>query len=674
MVSQPAISNSCVRPFAAFFFCLLGVFSLTAAENDCAAGEVDCKAEIRLRARKPVRLISRSEKNTAGSYREIPLADAPEAALSERASDVLQRQTGVQVNRAGAPGTQSLLGLRGSTPEQVEYFIEGLPVPKPYAAPLNLESLPLPLFRSVEIFPSFIPAELPAANIGGAMNFRLRDAESAKYLTQVTGSSLAATAVSGARVTADSLHFAAVEQSRSIYTYPDNNGTAENTADDRRLRRQNEDFSRFGYTGFLRTRVSGWEVSGLADLSRFDRGLPGTQGLPLLQVRRNEERGAVSLKASRRAGIHELQFFGSAGFDRAEIHDPARELIAQTSERQESPQLSAGLGYNLSGSSLSSGIYLRGRFQEISRNAEFLSARSEVQAAWSGAFDPGVMRLAIQLAGTASEDDAATNAFYASAARRFNAGGLSGSALAALRPLAFFSTKTETLLEIYAQVSSAYRAPSLYERFGDNIFVTPSENLKNEQALTNAAGIRGSASCPFGLICSWRSEAWLTGAHDYILFTQNSARTLIAVNASSAQIRGVENELMLNLPGIFLAAVRYTWLDARDYGNVPYYQDKFLPLRPRHHASATLSFFYRSWRFTSVTELRGAIYRDRYNSYGYYLASRLTTDAGVDYIITGTARHTLNFTVKNLTDNQETDIIGYAVPGRYFLVKWTAEF
>jgi hypothetical protein len=39
-------------------------------------------------------------------------------------------------------------------------------------------------------------------------------------------------------------------------------------------------------------------------------------------------------------------------------------------------------------------------------------------------------------------------------------------------------------------------------------------------------------------------------------------------------------------------SLRYTYLDARDYGSIPYYQDKYLPFRPRHHAVATLTLIF----------------------------------------------------------------------------------
>ena len=179
LTALPHVISSRISRVAVWAFVVFAAHG-TAAQNmlNCQPGEIDsgkCSVLSLKKSRRPIRLLSRSEIRAAGNYREIPLADAPEAALSERASDVLQKQTGVQVNRAGAPGTQSILGVRGSTPDQVEYFLEDMPLPKPYNAPLNLETLPLPLLKSVEIFPSFIPSHLPAVNLGGALNFRLRD-------------------------------------------------------------------------------------------------------------------------------------------------------------------------------------------------------------------------------------------------------------------------------------------------------------------------------------------------------------------------------------------------------------------------------------------------------------------------------------------------------------------
>lgn len=641
-----------------------------------------CQVMSLKKSRRPIKLVARGEIKAAGAYREIPLADAPEASLSERASDVLQKQTGVQVNRAGAPGTQSLLGIRGSGPEQVEYFLEGMPVPKPYNAPLNLETLPLPLFQAVEIFPSFIPSHLPAANIGGAMNFRLRAprGQDTEYLTQVTATTLLGNTVSLARLTDASLHYINFEQSRNRYTYLNNNGTTENTADDRNEWRNNEDFSRIGYTGFTRFAAEKWKFSALLDIHHSERGLPGVENLPLFKVRKTDDRASVAMSARRALGERQsVTLFSALTLDRSETSDPDRELLFAVRDKSLSPQAMAGASYGFRSESVDVGLHVRGKYQTIVLNDTRIAERAEGQGAISAAYDRSLFRVAAQASGTLGRDAAGDTAFYATPAKTFIQQGGSASGLLGLRPLHLWgidqsAPDAENFLEIYGQVSSAYRAPSLYERFGDNIFVTPSANLKSEQALTNAAGIRGAFRCFGAFACSLRSEVWLTGAHDYILFTQNSARTMIAVNASSAQIWGVENEAVVNWPGRALLALRYTYLDARDYGNIPYYQDNFLPLRPRHHAVGALTLFYADFRLISTLEYRGAVFRDRYNSYVYYLASKVLLDAGIDYIFENGARHTVNFTVKNITDNRDVDLIGYTVPGRYFLVKWMAQW
>lgn len=643
---------------------------------DCP--NTDCHPK--LRQKTPIRLIARSAVKSAGNYREIPLADTPEAALSERASDVLQKQTGVQLNRAGAPGTQSLLGIRGSSPDQVEYFLENMPLPKPYNAPLNLETLPLPLFRSVEIFPSFIPAHLPASNIGGAMNFRLRDCASTCYLAQGYGNSLLGSGIVVSRLDAHSLHFANMEQSRNRYRYLNNNGTPENPEDDQTLTRENEDFTRIGYTGFMRMRAGNWKIQGLLDLNDAERGLPGVENQPLRAVRKRDGRYSTAFAAEHGlSAAHRMVYFASATLDYAAVTDPQLELFFARGQKSHSPQFLGGVTYAFGSEHLELGLHARGKYQSVVLNGAEIAERREVQGVAIAAYDRSLMRVAVQASATSSEDRAAANVFFASAAQKFYQRGTGASGLIALRPLFFFKTGSDPVqekvnLELYAQASSVYRPPSLYERFGDNVFVTPSEKLGSETAVTNAAGVRGALPCGFNITCSLRSEVFLIGARDYILFTQNSARTLIAVNASSARIFGVENELLLNLPERFMLSLRYTYLDAQDYGSIPYYQGKYLPLRPRHHAVAVLTVLVESLRLIGSVEYRGAIFRDRYNSYFYYLPSKTLVDLGVDFLFGRAARQMLNVTVKNVLNDQNPDILGYTLPGRYVLAKWTAEW
>ncbi|WP_041948574.1 TonB-dependent receptor plug domain-containing protein [Turneriella parva] len=638
----------------------------------------ELRVQAKLKRIKPIRLISSSDARAAGSYREIPLATAAEAPLSERASDVLQKQTGVQVNRAGAPGTQSVLAIRGMSPDQVEYFIEGVPLPRPLATPPNLEMLPLPLFSAVDIYPSFVPSHLPGANIGGALNFRLLrpEGESARYLTQVSQNSLLGTSVIAARQTGSSLNFVSFEQSRNRYEYVSNNGTPENRSDDRVLQRLNEDFTRAGYTGFGTLAAGKWQIAGLADFYHSDRGIPGVQNLPIESARRSEQRMSGAVKAARPLSeTLNVQLIATTSFDRSELTDPKRELIAATRQLSESPQLLAGASLAFRTNTVDAAVHTRAKYQSIAVDRGNIAARHEGQGTANAAYDTSLFRVAAQTGFTATQDNAAQNAFYASRETVFSTTGVSASGFVALRPLALFDASADrSALEVYAQATSAFRSPTLYERFGDGLFVTASEFLRSERAITNAAGVRGALNCPASIICSWRSEAWLTGAKDFILFTQNSSRTLIAVNASSAQIAGLENEVQLHLPEKFLLSLRYTYLDARDYGSIPYYQDKYLPFRPRHHAVATLTLLFGQLRSITSAEFRGAVFRDRYNSYGFYLPSKILVDSGIDYTLSSGATHILNFTVKNITDDRETDFIGYPLPGRYYLVRWTAQY
>jgi hypothetical protein len=423
---------------SSLLFAMIGQSYLHAAES----GET-AEYQSKLRRTKPIRLISSPDVRAAGSYREIPLANAPESPLSERVSDILQKQTGVQVNRAGAPGTQSVLAIRGMSPDQVEYFIEGIPLPRPLTTPPNLESLPLPLFDSVEIYPSFVPSHLPGANIGGALNFRLTkpEGEAPRYLTQVSQNSLLGTSIAAGRQSGGSLNFFSFEQSRNRYSYISNNGTVENPADDRALTRKNEDFTRVGYTGFGVLAQGKWQIAGLADLYHSERGVPGVQNLPIEAVRRSEQRLSGAVKASRPLNeTTSVQLIASTSLDRSHLSDQNREIIAAAQQLSLSPQIVAGASLGYRTQAVDAAVNTRGRYQSIAIDRGEIANRYEGQTTLNAAYDTDLFRVAGQVGITLNHDRAAQNAFYASREISFNTTGYSASGLVAIRPLAVLRT------------------------------------------------------------------------------------------------------------------------------------------------------------------------------------------------------------------------------------------
>ena len=474
---SPATCSKATRglaPIVVLLTCVLpGVLSAEAAVKDCSAVADDpsCTVPVR-KIRKPIRLISRPEQSAAGNYREIPLADTPEAAISERASDVLQKQTGVQLNRVGAPGTQSFLGLRGSNPDQVEYFIEDMPLPRPYNSPLNLEATPVPLFRAVEIFPSFVPSHLPATNLGGALNFRLREltAGDVSYLTQVSANSLLGSSAALARLSEEQLHFINFEQSRNRYRYLNNNGTTENSGDDRTELRQNEDFTRIGYTGFYRKKLGRSRILALVDLMHSDRGLPGTVNLPLTAVRKADDRASLAMQYKTQLNErHSVQLTGAATLDHSDISDPQREALNQLRQQSLSPQLIAGATYAFRTREIDAALHARGRYQSVTIGESRIGKRQEMQAALNAAWDYGLFRLAAQTGATMGNDHAAANAFFASAEKTIEQKGLSASGIAALRPrpVAFKAAIAQALRQnVWPLIEKGAVQPVIHSTFG----------------------------------------------------------------------------------------------------------------------------------------------------------------------------------------------------------------
>ncbi|HTL52896.1 MAG TPA: TonB-dependent receptor plug domain-containing protein, partial [Planctomycetota bacterium] len=103
---------------------------------------------------------------------QIELKQATESLDS--VSDELEKTVGVTVRRLGGLGSFSTLSIRGSTPQQVEIFWDGVPLNRADSGLTNLEDIPMDLIERVEIYRGAAPAQFGAAGIGGVVNLVTR--------------------------------------------------------------------------------------------------------------------------------------------------------------------------------------------------------------------------------------------------------------------------------------------------------------------------------------------------------------------------------------------------------------------------------------------------------------------------------------------------------------------
>ena len=78
--------------------------------------------------------------------------------------EILERTVGVQVRNFGGLGDLSTISIRGSTAEQVEIFLDGIPLNRALGGGVDLSTLPLGNVERVEVYRGTAPAGLALSN------------------------------------------------------------------------------------------------------------------------------------------------------------------------------------------------------------------------------------------------------------------------------------------------------------------------------------------------------------------------------------------------------------------------------------------------------------------------------------------------------------------------------
>jgi len=92
--------------------------------------------------------------------------------------DLLQREAGVHVMRAGGLGDYLGISLRGASESQVDVYVDGVLQNQASDAALYLSDWDLARVERVEVYKGLAPEDLPGAPLGGAINIITRGSAS----------------------------------------------------------------------------------------------------------------------------------------------------------------------------------------------------------------------------------------------------------------------------------------------------------------------------------------------------------------------------------------------------------------------------------------------------------------------------------------------------------------
>jgi len=95
---------------------------------------------------------------------------APYAAAVTTVTDALAESVGVSVRRYGGLGAFSTVSIRGSSANQVQIYLDGVPLSRARNETVNLSDLPLDSLERIEVYRGTVPVNFGAAGLGGVVN------------------------------------------------------------------------------------------------------------------------------------------------------------------------------------------------------------------------------------------------------------------------------------------------------------------------------------------------------------------------------------------------------------------------------------------------------------------------------------------------------------------------
>jgi len=534
----------------------------------------------------------------------VDLGDQPGTRPADGLPELLARTPGATVRSFGGLGQWSAISLRGSSPQQVAMFLDGVPITSSVAGLVDLSSLPTDGLARVEIYRGYVPVAFGGAAIGGAIDLVSAPAWQSGGLTIHGGYGSF-----GARETRLSLRGPLGRSGRSAgaitvgyagstgdFLFLDDGGTPDLGDDDRTLVRTNNDYDRLAVHARYDHRRGPWRFAAQQLLNYKDQGVPGPAGAQSREVRLGTLVGR-SVFSARRYGVGgpagRIEWLAGVGVLQQTYRDPLGEVgLAIDDQRQRgidlylSPRLRVPLW--------------RGAYLGLVADQRLEHVEIDQRSPTTGTTgDAGRTRLAAG-AGLEVEQFLFDSRWLLVPALRLDAldsrfavdqgrgeQGDRGSDVATLG----FAPRVGTRLrlwpgvELRASGGRYFRPPTLPELFGNRGYLVGEESLRPERGQALDGGIVVDRSVgDLGIYASIAGFA--TWSEDLIQWVSAGA-VVRPVNVEGARLRGVETSVALVPAQRWLTLhANYTLVDTRNDSTDPAQRGQPLPGRPRHELFA----------------------------------------------------------------------------------------
>lgn len=616
-----------------------------------------------------------SRDRTSAATVIVPEEDAP---LATTTVQLLEQTVGVHVKRFGGVDDFSALSLRGSTPSQVQIYLDDVPLVTAQGTLTDLNLIPMSALDSVEVYRGGAPGTLPDSAVGGVVMLISKDRpdEFEWNINAGYGSFQTFRAgVSQAQPIGNFSYRFAYDYFRSEgdFTYLDNNGTTFNTNDDREVKRQNNAFVQNAlFAKFAYDHPHGWRIEFIDSFFNKGQGIPGLGSRQSLDAHLTTWRNIAAINAEvPHMGTEHLDGTFNAFFDygNSQFDDPLGEIgLGPQANDDDTYRFGemAKLAYRWGSHQLISGMVAhRSEYYvpHVTQGAMTAGSRSDRHSINVGLEDEIYLwgeRLvvvpSVRLENVFNHlRDDTTNFSNDSSDHQLSA--KLGVKLKIVGGLSF-----------RGNAYRGFRQPTFTELFGDRGALVGNPDLVPEEAINLDAG----------LVYRFEDNGWLEGARveatyfrndidNLIQFLQTSQFNAKAFNLSHAVINGVELVARATFLDRLSVATNYTWQRAKDVSSNQTTAGKFLPGRPQHELGAMLIWRERwhdafSTSLTAEYHYMSDMFLDTQNLLEVKDRSIITAGLGMTFFDRVTAR----FTARNISNDQTVDAVGYPLPGRSY--------
>lgn len=613
--------------------------------------------------------------------------------LTERYADrpvtlpeILQSVAGVKISRFGGLGSFATISIRGSTADQVRFYLDGVPLNTVQGGGLDLSTIPLDLIESIEVFRGQTPAEFGQAGIGGIVDIHTRRPDGT-FLTRIKtgggsfdsllGSAVHSGHTSGFRY----LLGTDVQQTQGDFPYLDDNGTPFNQDDDDRVTRSNNESLAWGAAGRAEYELGANDAIEMAIHTHTkDQGVPGLGNFRSRTATLETARQSATLAWRRmRSGPEsvEARVSGFVTLQRQSFKDTAGEIGVASQDNRDRT-----LGWGANGrAAMPIGERQRWTaFAEVRqeaftprdalfpnpltagrRDTMVVTLQDEVEIfpprlliVPSGRFEYALNRAWLVAPQTSDRVSATERRTLANPTGRLGA-----------------RYKIRHDLTASANVGTAYRIPDFTELYGDRGFIQGNPDLKPESGLNADAGLLHEVPRA-GVMDSLRTGIVLFGSRvtNLIQFVQNSQQTAVAENFNRVRVLGLEAQLDASLLRHAEVSTTYTHQRTTDVSPSATHRGRTVPGRPFNEVTARSGIFNAWGKVFYEFEFTEGNFLDRSNF--LLVPARLIHNTGVTFKFL--KRFSATAEAKNITANQLVDYNGFPLPGRSYFGSLTATF